>query len=58
MADDVDIVGERNLKDDAQIHAIRYDIPKGIAGICMSCEEPSLRLIGNKCAPCRDGRNR
>jgi hypothetical protein len=58
MADDADIVGDRMLLDDAQIHAIRYEIPAGTAGICRQCEEPSPRLIAGRCAFCRDGRNR
>lgn len=58
MADDIDVVNERELKADKAIHSIRYDIPKGISGECEECEEYSPRLIDGVCAFCRDGRTR
>jgi len=56
MADDADIVTEREMKADKAIHSIRYDIPTGMAGECEDCGEHSPRLIRGRCAPCRDGR--
>ena len=31
-------------------------MPVGEPGECCSCGDPSPRLVGRKCAPCRDGR--
>ena len=57
MADDLDITTERELRADEAIHSFRYDLPKGVAGECDDCGEWSPRLIGGRCAPCRDGRS-
>lgn len=58
MADDADIVVARSLEADVAVHSFRYDIPEGEAGECEECEEYSPRLIGGRCAFCRDGRER
>jgi hypothetical protein len=55
VADEADIAGdyvERLLQ-----HGIAKEskqIPAGVAGICVLCDEDSLRLINGKCARCRD----
>lgn len=43
---------------DLRIAAARLPIPAGVAGFCDQCEEYSPRLVGGRCAPCRDGRAR
>jgi len=58
MADDIDLITERDLGIDALIHSQRYNIPAGTPGECDECGEHSPRLIGGRCAPCRDGRPR
>lgn len=56
MADDADIVSERELVADEKIHSFRYNIPVGKSGECEECGEFSKRLIKGLCAPCRDGK--
>jgi len=58
VSDDLDVVTERELVADAAVHAFRYHIPPGEPGVCGECEEESPRLIGGRCAFCRDGRRR
>lgn len=36
------------------IRARAQAMPFGCAGECEYCGEPSLRLVGQACAPCRD----
>lgn len=53
--DDIDIAQQREQEARARaIRAAAKDIPKGVAGDCNLCGEPSLRLIAGVCAPCRD----
>ena len=40
------------------IAAARVPIPDGVPGVCAGCGDDSLRLIDDRCAPCRDGRMR
>lgn len=53
MADDADRAQQdtevylRNMK-------TNYELPQGKPGDCEECGEPSKRLIGGLCAPCRD----
>ena len=58
MADDADRTGERmQLIESCAVDAIRRaaaDIPEGIAGDCIKCEEYSGRLVNSFCARCRD----
>ena len=56
MADDADRVAEVQGEIAKKIHAHRYDIPTGYPGECDDCGEISKRLIGGRCAVCRDGR--
>ena len=58
MADDLDLIAEQELSLDKLIHSQRYNIPAGTPGECIDCGEYSPRLIGGRCAPCRDGRPR
>jgi len=52
--DDADLATQCDLLADELIHRRRYDIPKGVAGICKDCDEQSPRLIDGCCARCRD----
>ena len=58
MADIVDKTSERmEVQEAASIAEIRRkaaEIPKGEPGECERCGEPSWRLVGGACAPCRD----
>lgn len=57
MADDVDLanaVADRALS--RLIAAARQPVAKGVAGECRDCGWASPRLIGGRCAPCRDRR--
>lgn len=58
MADIIDIasefyqrIEERNI---SGIRAAASEIPEGVAGECVECGLESKRLVGNRCAPCRD----
>jgi len=58
MADIADVTGERmevqEAADIAEIRRKANEIPKGVPGECERCGEPSWRLVGGACAPCRD----
>jgi len=58
MADLADITDERDAPiieaDVAYIRQQAADMPKGEPGECERCGEPSWRLVGGACAPCRD----
>lgn len=57
MADDADRADDivaRALN--RAIAAPRPPMVVGVAGECFSCERRSPRLVGGRCAPCRDGR--
>ncbi|MDQ1229307.1 conjugal transfer protein TraR [Sphingomonas sp. SORGH_AS_0879] len=57
MADEMDIavaVGTRELE--RLIANARQPVPVGVAGECRECGWTSPRLVGGRCAPCRDGR--
>lgn len=57
MADDVDLanaVADRALS--RLIQAARQPVPVGVAGECRECGWASPRLVGGRCAPCRDRR--
>jgi len=58
MTDEIDATTEKmEVFDAAAVAAIRNEaarMPKGYPGECVHCEEHSLRLVGNACAPCRD----
>ena len=58
MSDELDAITDKmEVFDAARIAEIREKvarIPKGCPGECVHCEEYSLRLVGNACAPCRD----
>lgn len=59
MADDVDMAVE--IADEHLARAIeraRQPIPAGEPGECEQCFEESERLVGGRCAYCRDGRRR
>lgn len=40
------------------LRAARVPVPVGVAGECEGCGDDSPRLIGGRCAPCRDRRSR
>lgn len=58
MADDIDRSQDYQMV--MNYHAIRVvtstSIPIGEPGECRECGEHSQRLVGGRCAPCRDGR--
>lgn len=57
MSDDVDlatVIADRTLA--RQIAAARVPVPAGVPGECEGCGRDSKRLVGGRCAPCRDGR--
>lgn len=61
MADDADVSDvKETLILDASIQHITAraaSMPKGEPGNCGLCGEPSLRLVRNACARCRDKRH-
>lgn len=58
MADLADITDERDAPvieaDVAYIRQKAAEMPKGVPGECEQCGEPSWRLVGGACTPCRD----
>lgn len=57
MADEMDLavaVGMQEL--DRLIAKARQPVAVGVEGECRECERHWPRLIGGRCAPCRDGR--
>lgn len=57
MADEMDLaaeVADRELS--RLIDAARQPVAKGVAGECRDCGWLSPRLVGGRCAPCRDQR--
>ncbi|MEN2746446.1 conjugal transfer protein TraR [Sphingomonas sp. T9W2] len=54
--DDANELAEQHLAH--SLAAARVPVPAGEPGECQQCGEDSKRLIGGRCAPCRDGRNR
>lgn len=58
MADEADKTSERmevqKAADIAETRRKAAEIPKGKPGECERCGEPSRRLVGGVCAPCRD----
>ena len=58
MADIADVTADRmeaqEAADIAEIRRKAAEIPKGVPGECERCCEPSWRLVGGACAPCRD----
>ena len=58
MADEADKTSERmevqKAADIAEIRRKAAEIPKGKPGECERCGEPSRRLVGGACVPCRD----
>lgn len=55
MADDIDRAQENmEIETAAAIIAARKPIPEGVPGKCRDCLEYSQRLVGGRCAPCRD----
>jgi hypothetical protein len=57
MADEVDLAAElQQLHLEQSLRAARAVIPAGALGECSECGEDMPRLIGGRCAPCRDGR--
>lgn len=60
MPDEIDRQQEMNeVENSAHVQAALRDaacIPCGEPGICRECGGDSKRLVGGRCAPCRDGR--
>ncbi|AOW22754.1 MULTISPECIES: hypothetical protein [Sphingomonas] len=59
MADDADRAGDiaDRLLERQIAGAVRV-VPAGEPGDCRTCDSWSPRLVGGRCAPCRDGRRR
>lgn len=59
MPDNIDMAVEiSDLHLERSIRAARQPVPVGEPGECQACFEDSPRLIGGRCALCRDGRRR
>lgn len=59
MADEVDLAAEIVERQLAHFIAVaRAPVPVGAPGECDGCGDVSPRLVGGRCAPCRDGRRR
>lgn len=59
MPDHIDLAVEiSDLHLERSIRAARQPVPIGVPGECEKCFEESPRLVGGRCAPCRDGRRR
>ena len=59
MADDVGLataIADADLARSIQV--ARAPVPAGVPGVCDQCGDDSPRLVGGRCAPCRDGRRR
>jgi len=60
MADEIDGVNDQILRDQAHretaARAAAAAVPAGTPGQCDDCGEAMPRLVGGRCAPCRDGR--
>jgi hypothetical protein len=60
VADIIDIANDRAEEDTERAIIAARDraaqIPEGTKGDCDFCGEPSGRLVGGACAPCRDAR--
>ena len=58
MADEIDVAADRieAFRSDALRRALSTPVLAGEPGECIECREHSKRLVGGRCAPCRDGR--
>lgn len=57
MTDDADMAAKIEAEHIASgLSRIVAAIPAGVAGVCDQCDEPMPRLVGGRCAFCRDGR--
>lgn len=55
MADQMDQAAVLNeLHFDISLRAARVPVPVGAPGECEQCGDDSLRLVGGRCAPCRE----
>jgi len=52
LADDAAAISELHLE--SSLRAARQPVPAGKPGICENCDEESPRLVGGRCAPCRE----
>ena len=53
--DEIDVTQDRMDKEILLARKIyAKDVPKGVAGECIECEEESTRLINGECARCRE----
>jgi hypothetical protein len=57
MADIVDLANDLEREHlERSLRAARVEVPAGVPGICSECGDDMPRLVGGRCAPCRDGR--
>lgn len=58
MPDTADTIQENQALESNSLlieaHKAAAEIPEGHPGFCRVCEEHSLRLVNDMCAPCRD----
>lgn len=55
MADVVDLAQTIEQEHLARaIAAARVPVPAGAPGICDDCGDESMRIVGGRCAPCRE----
>lgn len=55
MADQMDMAADiSDFYLQRSIRAARQPVPEGVEGECQECGDDSPRLIGGRCAPCRD----
>lgn len=62
MADDVDRAGDISelaaRRRENAVRAAAAAIPTGAPGECEACGDEMPRLVGGRCAPCRDRKRR
>ncbi|WP_084581744.1 conjugal transfer protein TraR [Sphingomonas azotifigens] len=59
MADQIDQANDLNEQHlERSLRAARQPIAVGVPGECDNCGDDSPRLVGGRCARCRDGRPR
>lgn len=59
MSDEIDKAQEMTeMYTNSMVESARKPIPVGEVGDCVECGYESPRLVGKRCAMCRDGRER
>lgn len=59
MADQIDLAQHyQEVALANSIRVARQPVPVGVPGICGDCGDDSPRLVGGRCAPCREPKPR